>query len=228
MKFILLQFVYLYDMNYVRRISESYTRVFNLRYARERRYSVVLFGKDHCGAGGNVELQPTLVVAGEQGVVVGEVANGIIIEPMTAEFDGVGVQQHLIGTLTHHEAVACVAAIVAEVEDEEEFAALIGQHLIAVVRPNFGDGCLLDILLQLQDFQHLAVEVSEVVVAELLVVDEVPLTAGVLVAPSVFLSREVDPLGMTELITHEVEISAVDGAGSEQTNHLVESNTALR
>ena len=61
-------------------------------------------------------------------------------------------------------------------------------------------------------------------IAEFLVVDEVPLPASVLIAPSVTFAGEVDPFGMSELIAHEVEVAAVDGAEGGQANHLVQSD----
>ena len=48
-------------------------------------------------------------------------------------------------------------------------------------------------------------------IAELMVVHKVPLSAGVLVAPSVALAWEVNPLWVAELIAHEVQVAAVDG-----------------
>ena len=70
--------------------------------------------------------------------------------------------------------------------------------------PYFLHGCLVEVFLALDDVEHLAVEVAEVVVVEFLIVDKVPLPACVLVAPSVALSWEVYPFGMSELVAHEV------------------------
>ena len=183
--------------------------------------------QDDSRASRQVEFEPTLVVARQQGVVVGEMTNGIVIQSMTAERHVIGIQEHLIGTLANHEAIARVAAVVGEVEDEEEFTTLVCQHLIIVLGPYFGDGGLLDVLLELQYLQHLLVKVAQIVVAEFLVVHKVPLTAGILVAPSVVLAGEVNPFRVTELVAHEVEVSAVNGGSREQTDHLVEGNTTL-
>ena len=64
-------------------------------------------------------------------------------------------------------------------------------------------------------------------VAEVFVVYQVPLATGILIRPSVTLTREVDPLGMTELVTHEIQITTVDGTSGHQTNHLVQGDASL-
>ena len=64
-------------------------------------------------------------------------------------------------------------------------------------------------------------------IAQLLIVHKVPLTASIFVAPSVTLTGEVDPFGMTELISHEVEIAAIGRTGSKESDHLMQSNTSL-
>ena len=63
-------------------------------------------------------------------------------------------------------------------------------------------------------------------IAEFFIINEMPLTARVLMAPTVALSWEINPLGMAVFVAHKVEISAVDGRSRDQTNHFVQSNTA--
>ena len=46
-------------------------------------------------------------------------------------------------------------------------------------------------------------------------------------APAITLAREINPLWVTELITHEVEITAIDCRGGNQTDHLMQSNTTM-
>ena len=70
-----------------------------------------------------------------------------------------------------------------------------------------------------------AVEVREEIIG---VIDETPLTTGVFVTPSVAFAREVNPLRMAELIAHERQISAVDGGGGDETNHLMQRDAAVR
>ena len=69
-----------------------------------------------------------------------------------------------------------------------------------------------------------AVEVREEIVG---VIDETPLASCVLITPSVALTREIDPLGMSELIAHEVEVSAIDGRSRDETDHLMQRYTAV-
>ena len=71
------------------------------------------------------------------------------------------------------------------------------------------------------------VESSEVLVFEVFPVYEVPLATGIFVGPAVALTGEVDPFGVPEFVTHEIEVSAVDGREGYQSNHLVERHTAV-
>ena len=45
--------------------------------------------------------------------------------------------------------------------------------------------------------------------------------------PAVTFTREVNPLWMTELITHKVEISTIDGRCRDKSNHLMKGDTAM-
>ena len=64
-------------------------------------------------------------------------------------------------------------------------------------------------------------------VVEFLIVDKVPLPACVLVAPSVALSWEVYPFGMSELVAHEVEVASVDGGCRYKPYHLVQGDATM-
>ena len=45
--------------------------------------------------------------------------------------------------------------------------------------------------------------------------------------PTVALTREVDPFGVTEFVAHEVEITAVARRDGDEANHLVQSDSAI-
>ena len=84
----------------------------------------------------------------------------------------------------------------------------------------------MEILLTLDNLQHLPVEIAKPVVAQFLVIHQIPLTTGILIAPSIALAREVNPFGMTELITHEVQVATVDSTCRHQSDHLMQGNAA--
>ena len=48
------------------------------------------------------------------------------------------------------------------------------------------------------------------------------MATGILVAPAVTLTGEVDPFGMTELIAHEVEIASVDSSEGHKADELMQ------
>ena len=93
--------------------------------------------------------------------------------------------------------------------------------------PDFLHGSLLEVFLRLDDLEHLLVEIAKPMIAEFVVVDEVPLTAGILVTPAITLTGKVNPFGMTKLIAHEIEVATVDGSSSYQTYHLVERDATV-
>ena len=74
---------------------------------------------------------------------------------------------------------------------------------------------------------HGLIKLAQILVAQLVVIHQAPLTTCILIAPTVTFTREVNPFGMTELITHEVEVTAIDRRGSEQTYHLVQCDAAM-
>ena len=64
-------------------------------------------------------------------------------------------------------------------------------------------------------------------IVELFVVHEVPLSACILIAPSIALAWEVYPLWVTKLVAHEVEITTVDSCCRHQAYHLVQGDASM-
>ena len=81
--------------------------------------------------------------------------------------------------------------------------------------------------LRLDDAQHFAVEITEPMVAKFLIINEIPLPTGVFVAPTVALTRKINPFGMAELVAHKIQVAAVDGRGRDEANHLVQGDSAM-
>ena len=50
-----------------------------------------------------------------------------------------------------------------------------------------------------------------------------PLTASILVRPAVTFARKINPFGMSEFISHKVQIASIDGRSGQQANHLMQS-----
>ena len=93
--------------------------------------------------------------------------------------------------------------------------------------PYFLNRCALEVFLALYRSYHFLVEVAKEMVVELLIVNEVPLASCILVAPSVALSWEIDPLGMSKLVAHEVEVASVYGRGRGKAYHLVQGYSSV-
>lgn len=181
----------------------------------------------HRRACGDVELEPAFLLFVVEVVVHGEVLDRVIRQPEAAVCLVVGVEHHGVFALLDQEAIVLKRPRGVEVEDEHQRAALVGEDLVAVVVPYLCHRSPLERPHRLDHLKHRFVEVAKVVIAEVVVVNEVPLAAGVLVRPAVALTREVYPLGMAKLVAHEVEIAAVDGRDGQQLDHLVESNAAI-
>ena len=64
-------------------------------------------------------------------------------------------------------------------------------------------------------------------IAQLFIVYKIPLSPCILVTPSVTFTRKINPLRMTKFITHEIQITAVDGGSRKQTNHFMQGYTAF-
>ena len=167
--------------------------------------------------------------------------DGVVREAETGELLGIGIEYDLILTGGHEDTVVVKGLLSVPVEDEQQVATRISHHLVALVvcpliypRQVFADVVLLllcgrvegdQVLLEQMDHRLVeAVEVREEIVG---VVHEVPLTTGVLTAPSVALPREIDPLRVTELVPHEIEVSAVDGRSGNETDHLMQRYSAV-
>ena len=63
-------------------------------------------------------------------------------------------------------------------------------------------------------------------IIQFFIVDQIPLTTSVFIAPTISFSWEINPFGMAKLISHEVKIASVYGGSGYQTNHLMECNAS--
>ncbi len=162
-----------------------------------------------------------------QGVEIGDVGDAVVSKAVATEFLGIGVEYNIVGACGNEEAVVGVRTRWREVEDEYQVAALEAQYLIAIIVPYLLHRSVLEVTHALDDLEHLTVEIAQPMVAEVLIVNQVPLATGILIRPAITLAWEVDPLGMTELVAHEVQITTVDGSCRHQTNHLVQGDASL-
>ena len=108
-----------------------------------------------------------------------------------------------------------------EVEHHQTGSPLVGQNLVTVVvatlhRLEVEEALFADKL------YHIGIETVEARIFEQLIVGEVPLPAGILARPAVALAGEVDPLGMAELVAHEIEVAPAARGERNETDHLVQ------
>ena len=113
------------------------------------------------------------------------------------------------------------------VEDEEQPPVREDHRLVLLVHELVPGVAVGEHLVFLDEADHRPVEVSEPRVAQQLVARERPQPPGVGVAPAVALAREVDPLGVSELVAHEVEVGLPARRDGHQADHLVQRHAAV-
>lgn len=91
--------------------------------------------------------------------------------------------------------------------------------------PQFVDRQSLEVVHVRYDSYHIIVKRVEIFVFQIFAVNKIPLATGILVAPAVALAGK-SIHSMSELVTHKVEIAAVDGRSRHEAYHLVESHAA--
>ena len=73
---------------------------------------------------------------------------------------------------------------------------------------------------------HLFIEGSELTESQILIVKETPLPSAVMITIIISLSWEVDPLWMSELISHKVKICFTSQGLGQQTNHFMQRHSS--
>mmetsp|Transcript_40311 Transcript_40311/g.126894 ORF Transcript_40311/g.126894 Transcript_40311/m.126894 type:complete len:704 (-) Transcript_40311:165-2276(-) len=115
-----------------------------------------------------------------------------------------------------------------EVEDEEKFALLGDDHLITLIhQAHILVAALMHEAERFFQALHGRVEVVEMDVTKMRLIGEVPLAASMMIGPVVADAREVDPLRMSEFVTHEVEVSLSSERHGDQSDHLVQGDSSV-
>lgn len=103
--------------------------------------------------------------------------------------------------------VALKTAIGIQVHHEEQIASLEGQDFVHPIANGH------EFVFRAEPFEailqglHQFIEVLEILVAQGLIISQIPPSATEMMAPSILRTREIDPLWMAELIAHEVQIT---------------------
>ena len=126
----------------------------------------------------------------------------------------VGGEKHLmVAPRAHRDNIVHMAAHGVEVEDENEAAALKGDHMIVLPQElEVGRTIAQDVVFA-ESLDHVVVKEIELAVFQVAVFRQAPLAAAVFVIPAVALAREVDPLGVAEFVAHEVQVGVTGGSG---------------
>ena len=113
------------------------------------------------------------------------------------------------------------------VEYEQQVAVRENHRLVALVHREVPGITVREYLVTLHQLYHRLVEIPQPRVAQEPVLRQRPLPPGVGVAPAVAFAREVDPLGVPELVAHEVEVGLPARRDGHQADHLVQRHAAV-
>mmetsp|Transcript_126990 Transcript_126990/g.301597 ORF Transcript_126990/g.301597 Transcript_126990/m.301597 type:complete len:383 (-) Transcript_126990:128-1276(-) len=123
--------------------------------------------------------------------------------------------------------VAFIAVARMEVERENQISAFKHDHLVHFT-------LLADILMRcihelvsILAGMHKLIKGLEELVAQQIILCQVPSTSAVLVAPAVLRAREVDPLGVPELVAHEVQVALAAQGEHKKSDHLVQRQATV-
>ncbi|VTR68605.1 hypothetical protein DESC_710101 [Desulfosarcina cetonica] len=144
--------------------------------------------------------------------------------PVTAEAVVVGIQRQAERAGRRRNRVIGKGALGVKIEGEDISAAHEGQHLVAIMLPQRHQVAGRKQVGRLDQPEHGPIETGQQLVLESGIVHQRPLPAGVAIAPAIAFPGEVDPLGMTELVAHEVEITAARRGQGGQADHLVQGH----
>ena len=102
-----------------------------------------------------------------------------------------------------------------EIEYKNQVLAPERQDFIFIVVPHFMNSGNLKVIHGADETNHCFVKIAEKTVFQIRIIDQVPLTTGLFVRPSVAFSRKINPFGMPEFISHKIKVSAVDGGSGD-------------
>mmetsp|Transcript_78471 Transcript_78471/g.202067 ORF Transcript_78471/g.202067 Transcript_78471/m.202067 type:complete len:423 (-) Transcript_78471:401-1669(-) len=155
-----------------------------------------------------------------------EVAGRQASLPTEPAIVGVQHQAHWLVPVTA-DGIVLEALAGVEVEDKQEIAPLERDDFVTLVLDDYVLVLRAEPLEAVLAGHHQLVEGLEVLVAQVVRVRQVPAAAAEVVAPVVLGAREVDPLGVAELVAHEVEVALATKAQHQEAQHLVQRQTAV-
>jgi len=147
--------------------------------------------------------------------VDGKMFDGIIRQTITAIIWIICIQNNFISSGRNQETVISKRLLRVEVEYKNQVLAHIGQYLVTVIMPYFLDRSSLEVLYAFYNSQHGSIKVTHIMICQILVVHQIPLTAGIFTRPTVTFTGEVNPFRMSEFIAHKVKITAIDSSRSQ-------------
>lgn len=160
--------------------------------------------------------------------VFSEESRAIVDSCEPAVLLGVAVEHDPVGPSSlDADSVVRVALSCVEVEHEDQSGPFKDNHLVRLILK--GDICLWRVQPPVLGFAlvHGAVEVVKELVPEKVILGQVELAASIPKRVLVSLAGEVEPLWVAKFVALEVEISFSAEAMSEESDHLVQSDTPV-
>ena len=154
-------------------------------------------------------------------------AVGVVDPLMSSKPFFIGFVQDEMITVPHgSNVIALIGIIGMEVEDKKQFSLLVDDDLVLLI-------CLSDkLMLGYHGFElsfclvHNDIELAKLAVSQVFVISQVPLSSAVIITVTIALSWEVNPLRMSKLISHKVQISFTSQTLRNEPYHLMESHSS--
>ncbi|KAI3492991.1 hypothetical protein L1887_42366 [Cichorium endivia] len=178
------------------------------------------------GSAGEVELHK---VSTTVPLHVGSKPFCVVVDPsMATELLCIGVEQHLVLSWhIHADPVVGVGVVGVPVEHEQKAGTLECHDAVRLVLERDVRLRARKPLVLALGIVHGGVECVQVLVPEQAVVNEVELATRVVERVAVALAREVEPLGVTELVADKVEVALAAERMCDETDHLVVRQAAV-
>ncbi len=182
---------------------------------------------DKGGACRQIKLEPTFVVGCIKRVILGEMRETVVVQPETTVLRTVGVEYNLIFTLGYQDCRNRSRTPGGENCKQRADYPHISEYAVVVLIPYLHQWGGLKGGNRPDKGDHGLVEIAQIVIFQIGIICQMPLSACIFIGPVVPFTGKIDPFGMTELVTHEIEIAAIDGGGRHQTDHLMQGDATV-
>ena len=138
----------------------------------------------------------------------------VISKSISTKLFSVSIQYNIIRSCRNQESVISKGSCGIKIKHKYQIATHKSQYLVTIIMPNLLYVRPLEITHTLDNAKHFTVKITQIMIAQIFIVYQIPLSSCVFVAPTITLSRKVYPFRMPKLISHKVKVSAINCSSS--------------